>query len=289
MPTPERSSPPGVLPRVPPADPDFDLRPFLDALAGVFGGGANVVMQLSWPEIGHGVYESRVDTGKVFLHPWKRARTTGTYLSVALIGSEQDRTVFRDAVNTAHAHVHSTASSPVDYNAFDPDLQLWVAACLFFGPYDYYCRVYGKPAPATAEAFYRHGARLATTLQVSAERWPATLTDFWAYWEEGQRRIRIDPAVRQYLLDVLEVRFLPFPLPLLLARPLRWLNTGFLPERFRAAMGLRWTARDEARLSRVLSVVRIVHRFVPGVARRFPIYVNLWDMRLRHRMGRPLV
>src|ERR1044072_9256983 len=112
-----------------PPDPDLDLRPFLDALAAAFAGGANVVMQLSWPQVGYGVYESRVDSGKIFLHPWKRARTTGTYLSVALLGTDRDRELFRAAVNTAHAQVRSTADSPVRYNAFDPDLQLWVAAC----------------------------------------------------------------------------------------------------------------------------------------------------------------
>jgi len=272
-----------------PADPDFDLRPFLDAHAAAFGGGANVVMQLSWPQVGYGVYESRVDSGKVFLHPWKRARTTGTYLSVALIGSDEERRVFRDAVNAAHADVHSTASSPLAYNAFDPDLQLWVAACLFFGPYDYYCRVYGEPDRATAEAFYRHGERLATTLQVPEGRWPAALDDFWRYWEEGMQRIRIDEPVRRYLLDVLEVRFLPFPLPHLLGRSMRWVNTGFLPEPFREAMGLRWTARDEARLQRMLRVVRILNRCTPGPVRRFPIYLNLWDLRIRRRLGRRLV
>ena len=47
-----------------------------------------------------------------------------------------------------------------------------------------------------AERFYRHGSRLATTLQVPADRWPATLEDFWAYWEQGQARIRIDEPVR---------------------------------------------------------------------------------------------
>src|SRR5690349_24798586 len=39
-------------------------------------GAANVVMQLSWPEVGYGVAESKVDSGNLLKHPWKRARTT---------------------------------------------------------------------------------------------------------------------------------------------------------------------------------------------------------------------
>jgi uncharacterized protein (DUF2236 family) len=69
----------------------------------------------------------------VDLHPIKRVRTTFTYLAVATAGSDAQKEAFRRAVNRAHAHVYSTPDSPVQYNAFDPDLQLWVAACLYKG------------------------------------------------------------------------------------------------------------------------------------------------------------
>ena len=48
---------------------------------------ANVIMQLSLPGVGYGVLESPVDSGNVYKHPFKRARTTGTYLAVATIGT----------------------------------------------------------------------------------------------------------------------------------------------------------------------------------------------------------
>lgn len=92
---------------------------------------ANVIMQLAVPGVGYGVLESPVDSGNVYKHPFKRARTTGTYLAVATIGTESDRALIRGAVDVAHRQVRSTASSPVSYNAFDPKLQLWVAACLY--------------------------------------------------------------------------------------------------------------------------------------------------------------
>ena len=52
---------------------------------------ANVIMQLSLPGVGYGVLESPVDSGNVFKHPVKRARTTGTYLAAAIIGTDADR------------------------------------------------------------------------------------------------------------------------------------------------------------------------------------------------------
>ena len=50
-------------------------------------GPANVIMQLARPGVGYGVLESRVKRGRIDLHPIKRARTTFTYLAVALAGT----------------------------------------------------------------------------------------------------------------------------------------------------------------------------------------------------------
>jgi len=71
----------------------------------------------------------------------------------------------------------------------------------------------------------------------------------------------------------------------LLGRPIRFVNVGFLPPEFREAMRLTWTDADERRLGRVLRRVRLLNRVTPGPVRRAPIYINLWDMRLRHRLG----
>lgn len=70
-------------------------------------GAANVVMQLSWPGVGYGVVESKVESGSLIKHPWKRARTTFSYLAVAILGRSEDRTAFREAVDVAHRQVRS--------------------------------------------------------------------------------------------------------------------------------------------------------------------------------------
>ena len=76
-------------------------------------------MQMSWPEVGHGVAVSKVDSGNLLKHPWKRSRTTFQYLAVAIMDRQDDRDAFREAVNGSHRHVKSTANSPVRYDAFD--------------------------------------------------------------------------------------------------------------------------------------------------------------------------
>ena len=97
-------------------------------------GAANVIMQLSWPEVGHGVVESKVDSGNLMKHPWKRARTTFQYLAVAILGSAQDRARIPRGGRrrTSARQVH--AAKPVQYNAFDRELQMWVAGVPFRRP-----------------------------------------------------------------------------------------------------------------------------------------------------------
>ncbi|WP_279107581.1 oxygenase MpaB family protein, partial [Gordonia paraffinivorans] len=69
---------------------------------------ANVIMQLSNPKVGHGVHESRVPSGNAIKRPIKRARTTGTYLAVALMGSDADRAYVHEHVGRVHDRVYST-------------------------------------------------------------------------------------------------------------------------------------------------------------------------------------
>jgi uncharacterized protein (DUF2236 family) len=139
---------------------------FDDGLMGValLAGPANVIMQLANPAVGYGVVESRVDSGRTDLHPIKRARTTFTYLAVATRGSDAQKAAYRRAVNKAHAQVYSTEDSPVKYNAFDTNLQLWVAACLYKGGVDVFRMFIGELDDEAADQHYRDSVTMGTTL-----------------------------------------------------------------------------------------------------------------------------
>jgi uncharacterized protein (DUF2236 family) len=123
---------PSLLQRLTRAATPEDGVPGIALLAGP----ANVIMQLGHPAVGYGVKESRVESGRIDRHPIKRARTTFTYLAVATRGNAEQQKAYRKAVTQAHAQVTSTEESPVKYNALDPELQLWVAACLYKGGVD---------------------------------------------------------------------------------------------------------------------------------------------------------
>jgi uncharacterized protein (DUF2236 family) len=260
----------------------------LDGIGGFLAGPANVVMQLALPPVGYGVLESKVDSGKVTRHPIKRFRTTFTYLSAAMYGSPDERARYRDAVNEAHRLVRSDEHSPVAYNAFDRDLQLWVAACLYYGAADFVERLHGPMDDATADAFYRYAARFGTTLQVPEDMWPVDRHAFADYWDAMVDKVSIDAPVRDYLLSLLRFEYLPRPARLP-ARFNVWVSTGFLPPKFREELRLTWTETDERRFARLLRRIGAVQRRLPRPVRRFPFNWFLWDLRLRIRFHRRLV
>ncbi len=263
---------------------------------GVFGaallaGTANVIMQLSWPGVGYGVKESRVLSGRVDLHPVKRQRTTLTYLSVVAYGTDEERDAYKAAVDTSHKQVFNdeTSESPVKYHGMNPELQLWVAACIYYGVEDVYRQFYGAIEPADREAVYQHSAKLGTTLQVRESMWPATREAFEEYWEQALEQVHIDDRIRAYLMEVVRFEHLPLGLGKLLATFNTFVTTGFLPPRFRDEMQLTWTPRQQKRFDRLMKIVGFVTRHSPRILREFPFNFYMRDFRRRVRKGKPLV
>ena len=262
-----------------------------DAIAAsALFGAANVVMQLALLPVGRGVAESTVDSGRVDVHPFKRQRTTGSYLIVALLGSEAERAAMRREVNRSHrAVVRTEEQADVAYSAFDPALQLWVAACIYVG-FSVWLELARGPLPAEQhDAFYRRCSRLATTLQVPEDLWPADREAFHAYWGQALRGIEMDEVTRGYLRDLAHVRFLAPWARRLVAAPNRLLTVGFLPDRFRELLGEPWTARDQRRFERFLRCALYLDRRLPAWVRHGLLNVYELDVKRRIRRGRPIV
>jgi len=246
-------------------------------------------MQLSRPEVGYGVVESKVDSGNLLKHPWKRARTTFQYLAVALLGGPDDRAAFQLAVNSAHRHVRSGPDSPVRYNAFDRELQMWVAACLFVGLEDTYQLLRGEMTAEQAEQFYRSAWTLGTTLQVTEDQWPPTRAEFDTYWVDACGRVSIDDNVRAYLQDLLNLRMIKPVLALPFRPLLKFLTVGFLAPVFREALGVQWSDFKQRQFERLFLLVALVNRFLPVFSRQGGSYLLLADVRRRVRDHRALV
>jgi uncharacterized protein (DUF2236 family) len=251
--------------------------------------GANVVMQLSRLEVGRGVAESRVQSGALTAHPIKRTRTTLGYLVVSLLGDEDMRAYLRKEVNRSHRDVHSREGDDVAYDAFDADLQVWVAACMYQGAREAVALMGGPLSESDADELYRHCARFATTLQVTPSQWPPDRDAFEEYWRGAVSRIAMDDVTRSYLRRFVRLSFLPRALSVWLGPLHEFLTAGFLPPVFREELGLSWSPRRQ-RVFGILSGCSVrIHRALPRVLGEFPLNLAWWDAQRRYRSGRNLV
>ena len=253
------------------------------------GAAANVAMQMARPGVGYGVAESKVESGALMKHPWKRARTTTQYLAVAILGTHEERMAYREAVNAVHRHVRSEPGAPVKYNAFDRDLQLWVAACLYIGFEDTYQLLHGRMNEQQAEAFYASSSTLGTTLQVTEEMWPATRKDFDVYWNAACEQAVMDEYVRSYVDDLLNLRMIHWYLRIPFRNLLKFLTIGFLAPHFREQMQVRWSAADQRRFEHLFVFVGFVNRFILRFLRHSGSYAMVADIRRRMKGNKQLV
>ncbi|MBJ7328522.1 MAG: DUF2236 domain-containing protein [Solirubrobacteraceae bacterium] len=259
-------------------------------------GGANVIMQLSRLPVGHGVAKSTVDSGRVDKHPLKRLRTTSAFLVISMHGTVEERLKLRSEIARSHASVHSKPDDEVQYNAFDPELQLWVAACLYFGTEDVYTRMYGPLRREQRVRLLNHGKRFGTTLQMPDGMWPETPEAFDEYWADGCSKIQMDDFTRHYLQGIATNRFLFEPLGRYGRRLAKanapgatFAQLGFLPKPFRDELGLPWN--DEAQRKHDAHFGRLARRAarMPHLLRDFPLNAYLWDTRRRLHAGKAVV
>ena len=186
------------------------------------------------------------------------------------------------------------ADSPVQYNAFDLDLQLWVAACIYKGGVDFYRMFIGEMDDEDADRHYREGMALATTLQVPPEMWPADragvrplLAGVAGQGPHRRRRPRAT-CIRSRWAGCGAAAAATCcagsrrSLGLLI-------TTGFLPQRFRDEMRLPWDAARQRRFDRLMAVLRTVNNADAAVRPAVPVQRLLWDLDRRIKAGRPLV
>ena len=250
-------------------------------------GTANVIWQLSLPPVGYGVKDSD-SPGALFHDPKRRMRTTVGYIAVTMLGSGEERAAYRAATNRSHAPIKSAPDAKPAYRAFDPELQLWVAACLYRGAEYAYEQVHGPLHGDFREEFYRQGMVFGTTLQMRAEDWPATRDDFEAWWTEREARLSMDDSVREYLWRVLRLEYLGRDIP---PRILAWrirMTAGYLGPRFRELMHLEWDDDQQRRFDRFNRRMARFQRMAPRAMREVLLRRQLKDIRKRLSAGQTL-
>lgn len=249
----------------------------------LLGGARAILLQVANQAVGAGVAEH----SNFADHPLDRLKATMTYVYAVVYGTPAQRAEVVRRVNDAHVPVvrmdtsldpsdsprttstgtgAGSGSSAVAYSAFNPQLQLWVAATLYDTAVQVYERVFGVLDPESAKQIYRDYAVIGSALQVPDELWPADRQAFQRYWDNALTQLHTNEAALRIAQDLFHPR--EAPIWLRAALPFaQFMTAGLLPEQVREAYGLPWTTRSQWRFDRTMRVFAAVYPRLPKLLR----------------------
>jgi uncharacterized protein (DUF2236 family) len=227
-------------------------------------GGRAILLQIADPSVARGVAEHSDFASR----PLDRLEGTLGYIYAVVFGSPADAARARRIVGRAHAPPAADGSAPA-YSAYDPDLQLWVAATIYDSAIRMAELAYGPLPEEAADRVYRGYAVLGTALQVPEGRWPADRAAFRAYWDERIAALEPTADARRVARALLGGRAWPRALRPVM-RVVALVTAGLLPPRIRTGSGMRWDARLQRRFDRVMRVLLAVNRVLPQAVRDAP-------------------
>ena len=229
------------------------------------GGGRALLLQIAHPAVGRGVVEHSDFATRLM----DRFDGTMLYLTASMFGTPDELRAIRRIVNRAHAPVRGGGSDAPAYNAYDPDLQLWVAATLYQTMMELHRRVFGPLTDAQADQVYRDMTSALSNLQLSPDRWPGTRAAFETYWNELVATLSVDADVLAVSRQILHPTAVPWwfrpSAPLL-----RLVTAGLLPESVRAQFRLPWGERRQRRFDRLFRWTRVLYPRLPLRLRHLP-------------------
>ena len=233
------------------------------------GGARALLLQLASPAVGHGVAEHSDFAER----PLDRLHGTLTYLYVTEFGTPEEAAAVARQVGSAHRPVPG---------AQDEQLQLWVAATLYFTAVEVHELVLGprRASVRDDDQLMREFAAVGTALGMPRSLWPSDTAAFAAYWARRQGGLEVGEDARRVAWDLLHPTNTPRWMRLLLPT-VRLMTTALLPPTLRDAYGLELDGR---RWSRLLRFARAVYPRLPRAVRHAPMRRYLKAYR-RHAAG----
>ncbi|KXJ90518.1 hypothetical protein Micbo1qcDRAFT_226488 [Microdochium bolleyi] len=268
------------------AEPGAAIQRIVAELCSFSTSKASVMLQLASPGVGRGVHAHSSFT----LRPVERARRSLFYIYVMAFGTPAERRRVTDATHRAHMRVRKPGEA--GYDANDEDLQLWVAATIYWGLVVGYEEVLGKLDDKTADQAYREFSIMATGLRVPPGKWPRDRVAFAEYWDRSISRLEVTREAREVSVDLLwPTKNLPWGLWLVtkLTGPVhRFTTIELLPERIRNDFGYPSTRYTRFMYWIKRAVDRRVYPWLPLSWRHFVMRYHMADFRKRVATGMEL-
>jgi uncharacterized protein (DUF2236 family) len=240
----------------------------------LFGGARALLLQAAHPLVIAGARE----TGFYERNPWKRLERTLRLTYALTFGPRAIADAAAERINEVHRRIHGVDEVTGEaYDALDPDLLLWVHACLVDSALLFEQRTVGKLDDAGRQAFHEEQMLAAEMLLLPRERIPATWQELRAYLNDvaAGGRLRIgDSALR--LAEIFrnpppEAEWRP------VLRAVAWWAFGTLPPKTREDFGVRWNGGKEAALRANLGLVKLTRPLLPRKYRYIEPYTTWQD------------
>jgi uncharacterized protein (DUF2236 family) len=234
----------------------------------LFGGARALLMQAAHPLILAGARQ----TGFYERNPWKRMERTLHLTYTITFGTKEQAQDAAGRIARAHEDVHGIDDvTGLPYDANDPDLLLWVHACLVDSSLLFERLTVGKLDDAARERFHREQIVGAELVGLPASKIPPTVAELRAYIDEV-----IAGGILRVTADTMKVaNLVRRPPPGVPWRPVlrlvsRW-AFGTLPEPLRRMYGVGWNPLKELQLRGGVGTLKLIRPAIPTYFREiFP-------------------
>lgn len=205
----------------PVAEPEL-LKTVLSENIYLFSGQVAILCQFASPALAKGSYKHSNFAARI---P-SRLENTIRFMTAAVYGTQEEKELVFAIIHKYHTRVKGE-----DYDAKDPELHKWTAATLFAAFVFVHEAFFGKLPRDQQEILYKEYAVFGTSLSMPTEMWPATLDDFWDYWNENIANLEVTDIARKLSRDLL-FPSAQLPFWMRVTSPLaRVVTTNLLPKR----------------------------------------------------------
>lgn len=230
-----------------------ELRNVVENDIYLLGGQVAILCQFAHPALAKGSFKHSSFATRI---P-QRLRNTARFLNAAVCGTPEEKAAIFSVIHKYHARVKGE-----DYDANDPELHKWTAATLFFSIILVREAFFGKMSEPEMEALLKESAIFGTSLRMPPEMWPATLAEFWEYWNHNIETLEITDMARKLSRDLLY----PINLPLSVAASMplaRIITVNWLPERLAQEYDLHPTPASRVAYQAFVASTRLMYPWLP--------------------------
>lgn len=246
-----------------------ELRKMAQESVYLLGGHFAILCQFAHPGLAEGSYKHSNFKYRIM----NRLQTTARFLNAAVYGTQAEKEAIFSVIHSKHAEVKGEG-----YFADDPELHKWTAATLFVSLIVVHEAFFGKVPRARQEVLFKEAAVYATSLRMPSEMWPATLDEFWAYWNHNIETLEVTDWARSLCKDLMYPSKMPlwyYPT----APVARLLTTHWLPERFQREFNMKTTSLNTAMYHYVVGYIALTWPLMPKKLRHLPSKIYMKDMK----------